>query len=185
MKMRIQMIIEDASGAATFTDIAAFERQADDLIGLSLEEAKAMTGAVQQRVVEAQAREAIQRGSSCQTCKAPLRRNGTHLVHYRTPFGRLTLHSPRFYYCRCQGLGRQSASPLAIWLGSHTSPELHYLEAQFAALLSYGVSARILSSVLPLEHATSITSWKRHVRAIGGRLDARHSSACEVAPATQ
>jgi hypothetical protein len=51
------------------------------------------------------------------------------------------------------------------------SPELRYLEAQFAALLSYGVSARILSSVLPLDRATSITTWKRHVTRVGERLD--------------
>src|SRR6266851_9246 len=55
--------------------------------------------------------------------------------------------------------------------GGHTSPELQYLEAQFAALLSYGVSARILSSVLPLEQVTSVTTWKRHVARVGRRLD--------------
>ena len=48
---------------------------------------------------------------------------------------------------------------------------MQYLEAQFAALLSYGASAHILGSVLPLEHATSITTWKRHVARVGGRLD--------------
>ena len=68
-------------------------------------------------------------------------------------------------------MGRRSFSPLALWLGGHTSPELQYLEAQFAALLSYGVSARILGSVLPLQRATSITTWKRHVAKVGGRLD--------------
>jgi hypothetical protein len=47
MKMRVQLVIEDASGASTCTDIAAIERHTGDLIGLSLEEAKAMTGAVQ------------------------------------------------------------------------------------------------------------------------------------------
>jgi hypothetical protein len=67
--------------------------------------------------------------------------------------------------------GRRSFSPLALWLGCHTSPELQYLEAQFAALLSYGASARILGTVLPLKHATSITTWKRHVARVGGRLD--------------
>jgi hypothetical protein len=65
----------------------------------------------------------------------------------------------------------QSISPLAIWLGGHISPELRYLEAQFAALLPYGVSARMLGTVLPLERATSITTWKRHVASIGVRLD--------------
>jgi hypothetical protein len=67
--------------------------------------------------------------------------------------------------------GRQSVSPLAIWLHGHMSPELQYLEAQFAAQLSYGMSARILGSVLPLQQATSITTWKRHVARVGGRLD--------------
>jgi hypothetical protein len=45
MKMRVQLIIEDATGITTATDVAVIERHAEDLIGLSLEEAKAMTGA--------------------------------------------------------------------------------------------------------------------------------------------
>jgi hypothetical protein len=130
-----------------------------------------MTGGVQRAMVETQAREAIDRGSICPDCLARLRRNGTHRMSYRTPFGRLDLDSPRFYRCRCQTSGGRSFSPLALWLGGHTSPELLYLEAQFAALLSYGASAHILGSVLPLEHATSITTWKRHVARVGGRLD--------------
>jgi hypothetical protein len=39
--------------------------------------------------------------------------------------------------------------------------------------MSYGVSARILGSVLPLQHATSITTWKRAVARVGERLDAK------------
>jgi hypothetical protein len=171
MKMRVQLVIEDASGESTCADIAAIERHADDLIGLSLEETKAMTGAVQRAMVEAQAREALGQNSTCAQCQSRLRRNGTHRIHYRTPFGRLELDSLRFYRCRCQTSGRVTFSPLALWLGTHSSPELQYLEAQFAALLPYGVSARMLGTVLPLEHVTSITTWKRHVASIGVRLD--------------
>jgi hypothetical protein len=170
--MRIQLVIEDEAGQTTTAEIAGIERrQSDDLIGLSLEEAKAMTGGVQRAMVEAQARAAIDRGSICPECQAKLRRNGSHRVCFRTPFGRLDLDSPRFYRCHCRENGRQSFSPLALWLGGHTSPELQYLEAQFAALLSYGASARVLSSVLPLEQATSITTWKRHVARVGRLLD--------------
>ena len=170
--MRIQLIIEDEAGQTTTAEIAGIERRlSDELIGLSLEEAKAMTGGVQRAMVEAQARAAIDRGSICPECQAHLRRNGSHRVRYRTPFGRLDLDSPRFYRCRCQVNGRRSFSPIALWLGDHTSPELQYLEAQFAALLSYGASVGILRSVLPLEQATSITTWKRHVARVGGRLD--------------
>jgi hypothetical protein len=172
MKMRIQLIIEDEARGTTTAEIADIERrQSDDLIGLSLEEAKAMTRGVQRAMVEAQARAAMDRGSTCPECQGQLRRNGSHRVRYRTPFGRLDLDSPRFYRCHCQVNGRRSFSPVALWLGDHTSPELQYLEAQFAALLSYGASALILRSVLPLEQATSITTWKRHVARVGGRLD--------------
>jgi len=170
MKMRIQLIIENESGVTTTTQIAALERRgSDDLIGISLEEAKSMTGSVQRALVEGQAHEAICRAATCADCQMPLRRNGSHRVSYRTPFGRLDLGSPRFYRCRCQPNIRQSFSTLADWLGDHTSPELQYLEAQFAAVLSYGVSARILGSVLPLQQATSITTWKRHVARVGAR----------------
>jgi hypothetical protein len=171
MKMRVQLVIEDASGASTCTDIAAIERHIHDLIGLSLEEVKAMAGAVQREMVEAQAREVLSQNSTCPLCQSRLRGNGRHRIHYRTPFGRLELDSPRFYRCRCQTSGRVSFSPLALWLGTHTSPELQYLEAQFAALLPYGASAHMLGTVLPLERATSITTWKRHVGGIGIRLD--------------
>jgi hypothetical protein len=74
MKMRIQLIIEDESGRSSTAEIAALERrQSDDLIGISLEEAKAMTGGVQRGMVETQAREAIDRGSICPDCQARLR----------------------------------------------------------------------------------------------------------------
>jgi hypothetical protein len=64
MKMRIQVIIEDESGLTTTAEIAAIERRlSTDLIGISLEEAKAMTGGVQRAMVETQAREAIDRAA--------------------------------------------------------------------------------------------------------------------------
>src|ERR1017187_2339523 len=176
MRMRVQLVIEDASGATTSTDIAAIERRTDDLIGLSLEEAKAMTGTVQRFMVEAQAREAIVQNSTCPECQSRLCRNGTHRIHYRTPFGRLDLDSPRFYRCRCQTSRTGSISPLTLWLGAHTSPELQYLEAQ-------GVSARILATVLPLERATSITRWRRHVGTMGARLDREAHERIAAVPA--
>jgi hypothetical protein len=182
MKMRVQLVIEDASGASNCTDIAAIERHTEDLIGLSLEEAKAMAGAVQRGMIEAQAREALGQNWTCPQCQSRLRRNGTHRIHYRTPFGRLELDSPRFYRCRCQTSTRVRFSPLALWLGTHTSPGLQYLEAQFAALLPYGVSARMLGTVLPLERATSITTWKRHVASIGARLDREAHERIVAAP---
>ncbi|MDQ2944585.1 MAG: hypothetical protein M3Y27_01340 [Acidobacteriota bacterium] len=68
------------------------------------------------------------------------------------------------------------------WLGSHISPELEYLEGQFAALLPYGVSSRILNTVLPCETATSITSWKRRITRLGDRLDGEAHDKLPVEP---
>jgi hypothetical protein len=182
MKMKVQLVIEDASGVTTTTNLVDIERAAEGLIGLSLAEAKAMNGNVQRALIEAQAREAIARGAVCSECKEGLRRNGTHKTLYRTAFGRIELISPRFYTCRCGGTQRSSRSPLSAWLGSHISPELEYLEGQFAALLPYGVSARILNTVLPLEKATSITSWQRRIGRIGDRLDREAHEALAVEP---
>jgi hypothetical protein len=62
MKMRIRLIIENESGVTTTTQIAALERRgSDDLIGISLEEVKSMTGSVQRALVEGQAQEAVRR----------------------------------------------------------------------------------------------------------------------------
>ena len=144
MKMRVQLVIEDASGARTSADIAAIERRPDDLIGLSLEEAKAMTGALQRKMVEAQAREVVVQNSTCAQCQSRLRRNGTHRIYYRTPFGRLDLDSPRFYRCRCQTPSRTSISPLALWLGMHTSPELEVSRSSICRSLTvWGIRAYV------------------------------------------
>lgn len=184
MKMRVQVIIEDETGRKTTSEITAIERrQPGDLVGLSLDEAKAMTGATQRLMVEAQAREAIAAASVCPDCNRRLRRNGTHWLRYRTAFGSLDLESPRFYCCRCHSSDRRSISPLASRLPDHVSPELRYLEAQFAALLSYGVSARMLGSVLPIEQSTSITTWKRHVSRVGHRLDREARGRHRIRPA--
>ena len=61
--MKVQLIIEDKSGSTAKTGIATLERgESDELIGLSLEEAKAITASVQRTLVKAQAREVINRG---------------------------------------------------------------------------------------------------------------------------
>ena len=54
------------AGESTTAEIAAIaRRQSDDLIGRSLDEAKAITGGVQRAMVETQAREVIDRVSTC------------------------------------------------------------------------------------------------------------------------
>jgi hypothetical protein len=156
--VRLRALTRD-SGFGDRSDRTATE----DLIGLSLQDAQAMTGAIQRATVEAQAREVIDRGSTCRACQQRLRRNGEHRVGYRTPFGRLDFDSPRFYRCRCQTHTRQSVSPLAIWLGGHVSPELQCCRS--------GPACSISSCAVILSAGTRASSpcrsrfvWRRSTR---------------------
>ena len=77
---------------------------------------------------------------------------------FRTPFGKLTLDSPRLYRCSCESDGGRSFSPLAELLSERTSPELVYLETKFAALVPYGLTVKLLGEVLPIDQALSPTA---------------------------
>jgi hypothetical protein len=65
-------------------------------------------------------------------------------------FGTLRLSSPRWWHCPCVAAPIWTFRPLAGLLPERTTPELTYLQARFAGLVSYGVSATLLAEVLPL-----------------------------------
>ena len=68
----------------------------------------------------------------------------------RTLFGKLRLDSPRLYRCGCCNKEEHRGfSPLAELLPGRTAPELAYLENKFAAMISYGLTAKLLAEVLP------------------------------------
>ena len=60
---------------------------------------------------------------------------------------------------------------MAAILGERTTPELSYLQARFAGLVSYGLSADMLSEVLPLGRALHATTARRQVQATAQRLE--------------
>ena len=127
-------------------------------------------------MIEAQAAEAIARMSVCPECSSRLTVKGHHRLVYRSVFGRLSIDSPRLYQCRCSGSGRRSVSPLASCLRERTSPELQYLQAKFAALMSYGLTVRVLEEVLPLEHVLAATTIRRRVATLGRRLECSNAT---------
>jgi hypothetical protein len=94
----------------------------------------------------------------------------------RTPFGKLTLDSPRLYRCRCESPELKSFSPLADLLPERTSPELAYLETKFAALVSYGLSVQLLQEVLPIGTTLNTMSLRRQVRHTAERLESERGS---------
>lgn len=82
------------------------------------------------------------------------------------------LKSPRYYVCRCQNPhGRLSVSPLAELLKERTAPELAYLQAKFVSLVSYGVTAALLTEVFSIGHDISTGSLHRNLQHVAGRLE--------------
>ncbi|SOE97720.1 hypothetical protein SAMN05414139_10879 [Burkholderia sp. D7] len=155
MQISVQVVVQaEGDEPASVTEIAHFERVGFDAgsLGLHLDEAESLLGRLQRSMIDARATEAIARLSVCPKCGSQLARKGHHRLAYRSVFGRLSIDSPRFYRCRCSGKGRQSISPLGNCLRERTSPELQYLQAKFAALMSYGLTVQVLEEMLPLGH---------------------------------
>jgi hypothetical protein len=56
-------------------------------------------------------------------------------------------------------------------LAERTAPELRYLEVKWAALMSYGLTTRLLDEVLPLDASVASTSVHRQIQQVATRLD--------------
>jgi hypothetical protein len=61
--------------------------------------------------------------------------------------------------------------PLAELLPERTTPELAYLQARFAALVSYGITANMLGELPPLGRRLHPTVVRRAVHAVADRLE--------------
>ena len=101
-------------------------------------------------------------------------------IVYRTPFGKLKLESPLLYRCRCELNPHASFSPLAERLPERTSPELTYLETKFAALVSYGLSLKLLEEVLPIGQQLSVTAIRHQVHQTAERLETERGKAQDI-----
>lgn len=176
MKIRIQIVMEAANGESErIEDIAELERSSPqpETLGLTLAESKTLLQGIQQRMVSEQVAEYMAQFNTCPDCGARRTKKGQHTLVYRTLFGKLNLISPRLYDCACHQphQARHSSSPLATWLNAHSSPELLYLETKFASLMSYGLSIRLLSEVLPIANEVNATSMRRHQQQIAERIE--------------
>ncbi|MEI6628179.1 MAG: ISKra4 family transposase, partial [Alphaproteobacteria bacterium] len=158
MKIKIQLIIDNENQSVT-EDILCFERQelSAETLGLTLEEAKTINSEIQKKMVDHQIKDFLAHHRFCQCCGKKLSIQGYHSLIYRTIFGKICLNSPRLLTCKCKPQSRSSFSPLPLVLTKHISPELSYLEAKWASLMSYGMTVKLLEEVLPLKiHSSSI-----------------------------
>ena len=175
MRIRVQVLIESDQEATPLhiEEVACFERDqlTPETLGLRLSEAKQLLAGVQQVMTGSQVEEYVEHQRLCSHCQHPLTYKGHHQIGVRTLFGKLTLSSPRLYTCSCQSHQKHSWSPVAALLSERSTPELICQEVRWASLLSYGVTVKLLSDLLPMEHQLSTSTVSRHVHQVAGRLE--------------
>jgi hypothetical protein len=101
-------------------------------IGLSLDDAKTLVGAIQDEFVAAQAAEITDRARICTRSGSRLGNTDWVLRRIHTLFGHVLLPSPRFVSCGCDGSRRRAVSPLKGWLARSTN-ELGYQAAKWGS----------------------------------------------------
>jgi hypothetical protein len=173
VKIKLQVVTITDDGQATTRDIVCVERQdlTPETVGLSLAEGKAMLQALQEVVGEWQMQAYLQQQCACPHCGKARRSKGVHHTVFRTVFGTLPVDSPRLYHCGCQVHATTSFSPLAALLPERTPPDLLYLETQWAALMSYGLTVKLLQDVLPSDEPLEAVTIRNHVLTVAQRLE--------------
>src|SRR5215510_5362715 len=173
MKVKVQVVTITDDGQETTRDIACVERQdlAPETFGLSLAEGKAVLQALQEVVVEWQMHTYLQQQRACPHCGKARRSKGIHHTVFRTVFGTIPVDSPRLYQCGCQPETTTSFSPLATLLPERTTPDLLYLETKWAALMSYGLTVKLLQDVLPIDEPLEAVTLRNHVLTVAQRLE--------------
>jgi hypothetical protein len=186
IRMAVQVVlVDEADGGREVHEIVRIDRGrlCPETLGLSLAEAKAITGGIQQVLAGAQVKEWQEDQRACPDCGRRRSLKGHHHIVYRTPFGTLRLDSERLRACRCAVPPRHSLSPLAELLGERNSPELLYLETKFASLASYGLTVRLLGELLPLERPIGAERVRRHLFRVAETHEAELASApTSIAP---
>lgn len=170
MQIQVQLVLDNGEPI----EIAQLQRDAlsPATVGLTLAESKEILHTLQVHLVERQVKEYQQQHRPCPDCQHPRRVKEHRSIVYKTLFGKLTLPSDRLFQCECQPHETQSFSPLSDLLPERTAPELLYLESQFASLMSYGLSVKLLAEVLPVDERLNAATIRNHTQRLGNRLDA-------------
>ena len=175
MKFIVELRIEDTDRIPLSIALETIDRPCDVVedVGLRLEEAKAILGRLQEEVVRNQLARHLEAQRSCRSCDQPHPIKGYHPMRFRTAFGDISLRSPRWHACGCEGKPVKAAfSPLNAILTTHTAPELDFLQSKWAAHLSFAAVADLLHDVLPVDRGLHADTVRQHVFATAERLEA-------------
>ena len=158
MRVKIYAHFETDNQNTQIIEITTLDRQKlakDVALGLNLQEEKDIAHGIQQAMISMQINDFIKEQQSCCDCGKIRSIDSYHNLSYRTLFGKIILKSPRLNECKCKTNKRIRFSPLAQLLTERIAPELSYLEAKWASLMSYGITVKLLEDVLPINVSAS------------------------------
>ena len=174
MKFKVQVVVESESGETQLIqEVAQIERVSlqPDNLGLTIAEAKEILHNTQRHIACRQVAEYEKQQESCPHCSKKLFHKDKRTIVYRTLFGKLQLSCRRLFNCDCTEQQTRTFNPVAKLLEERTSPELLYLESKYASLMSYGLSVKLLSEILPIEGEINAASIRNNLHTLGERLE--------------
>ncbi|PHM28752.1 ISKra4 family transposase [Xenorhabdus budapestensis] len=83
--------------------------------------------------------------------------------HYHTLFGVIPIKGLRLYRCQCEQATTKSVSLLSEWLLDNTHPELKFIEAKWASLMSYDLTVERLKDILPISQTLNSATVRNHL----------------------
>jgi hypothetical protein len=134
---RVKLVADLGSVAVSETEVALIEREdfaVPETVGLSLDEGKQLTAAIQAEIVRAQAALMGERFRWCEHCGAKLWSKGYYSATFRSVFGDVPVKVRRLSACSCRSGSQEPKSFAAIMATGGIAPELAYITGKFAAL---------------------------------------------------
>jgi hypothetical protein len=141
-------------------------------LGMSIAEGKAILHGVQDFMAGQQVIQDLKRKRVCRNCsqRYPSKDAGTHTV--KTVLGAVEVPNPRGERCPCPSERPRTFRPTTAWLpGARTSPEMLYLETQWASLIPFEKVVDLLKEVLPVAEATNSQTVREHWHAVAERVE--------------
>jgi hypothetical protein len=175
MHFRIHLITVTDDGTEHREEIADLIRAeaAIETTGMTLAESKHLLHDLQRAIVDQQVVSYLDQQRACPHCGRHRRIKAHGTAPFRTLFGVVSVPNPRWQHCDCRSHTEQTFRPLATLLPERTSPELRYLETKWAALVSYGLTTKLLHGVLPIDRKHSAVTVRNHTLAVARRSEQR------------
>ncbi len=173
MQFKIQVVFDNEHGKVLTEEIIALDKSCDrgGLVGLSLSESKRLLKQLQQVIVIQQSRQYTASHRCCPHCEKKRRIKGSYDIQYRTLFGIVPISNARLHHCDCEEASGKTFGVLNDWLTDHNSPELQYIEAKWASLMSYGMTVDLLKEVLPVNECLNAETVRHHLHKTAARQD--------------